>query len=494
MEEPILQAIEEVWRHRRAALETALAEALDGLRELLRLDEYHRHGHDPDQLERSLGPLAGDNLDLGSLSRVLERGTRSRAMAPERVRRVQELIPTLDEMRKTWSSTPLETACIDIESDESEIRERAEAYLGRLAQVFRSLRIAQLEIRSKYQAQTHDAMFARFDWRQLGPAEVQLSPPFLVLARLDGDRGARVHKIMSLLETGMPIKALALRSSLRQIYSGGSRTRVPSKMTVETLPLALRGVYFRQTHAAATDFQKQLAQGLSAPRPTVISVLRPQEQESDESFAARAERAVRARAFPSCLYDPDRDERFVLCFDLSGNPSPELAWTTETLSSVDPEGQPVEMKEAFTLAHFAASDSELEAELIDPPPSGDSLVPLTDYLGFSRRQQMGKLPFVSLQNADGGVIRKVVSRELALQCAERLHLWRTLQEISGIDNPFVVATKAKVERELSAQRDAQLEGLRQEMEKDAARREKAAIASAVRKLVAELTGVKPSGN
>lgn len=494
MEEPILQAVKEVWRRRCAELVQALGEAVVELQELLRLDEYHRHGHDPDQLERALGPLGGDNLDLGSLSRVLEGGTRSRAMAPERLQRVRDLIPTLEDLKKAWSSASFETAHVDIDSDESEIREGAESYLDRLAQVFRNLRIAQLEIRSKYEPETHDAMFARFDWRQLGPAEVHLSPPFLVLARLDGDRGTRLHKIIALLETGMPVKTLALRSSLREMYPGGPGTRVPAKMSIETLPLAMRGAYFRQTYVGATDFQKQLADGLSAPRPTLISVLRPRPQETEAAFAARAQRAVRARAFPLCLYDPDRDERFVLCFDLSDNPSPELAWTTETLSSLDPEGQPIEIQEAFTVAHFAASDSELEAALIDPPPNGDSFVPLTDYLGFSRRQQIGKLPFVSLPNADGGVIRKVVSRELAVQCAERLHLWRTLQEIAGIDNPFVVATKAKLERELSAQRDAQLEGLRQEMEKDAARREKAAIASAVRKLVADLTGVKPSGN
>lgn len=494
MEEQILQPIGEIWRLRCATLEGALAETIGGLKDLLRLDEYHRHGHDPDQLERALGPLAESNLDLGSLSRVLGQATRSRAMDPQRLQRVQQLIPALKEMKEAWSSAPLEEAWIDIDEDEQAILDRAEAHLDRLAQVFRSLRIAQLEIRSKYKAQSHDALFANFDWRQLGPNEVHLSPPFLVVGRLDGDRGGQLRKVLALLETGMPINVLALRSSLRQAYSAGSGTRVPSKMTVETLPLALRGAYLVQTHLRATDFQKQVADALSAPRPTVISVFRPHEGEPDEAFCIRAERAIRARAFPMFLYDPDRDERFVMCFDLSANPSPELAWITEKLSGLDAEGQPFEMDEPFTPAHLAASDADLRADISDLPAQADSLVPLTDYLGFSRRQQAGKLPFVSLRDEDGGIARKVVSARMALQCAERLHLWRTLQEISGFDNPYVSTTRTNLQRELSAQREAQLESLRQEMEKDAARREKAAIATAVRKLVADLTGVKPSGN
>jgi hypothetical protein len=78
---------------------------------------------------------------------------------------------------------------------------------------------------------------------------------------------------------------------------------------------------------------------------------------------------------------------------------------------------------------------------------------------------------------------------IASQCAERLHLWRTLQEISGIDNPHVNTTRSKLEKELGAQQEARLQTLQQEMEKDAVHREQLAVASAVRKIVAHLTGV-----
>jgi hypothetical protein len=492
MTEPTLQSIEAVWQRNRAALDDALTEAIGELEGLLKLDEYHRHGHDPAELERSLGPLAATSLDLSSLSRVL--GESPRVMAPERLARIEELIPTLGEIKEAWTNTTFDRASIAIDRDENEILEHAEAYLNRLAGVFRALRITQLEIRSKYDSETHDATFADFDWRRLGPGELQSSPPFVLVARLDGATSARLRKVMSLLETGMPIKVVALRSSLQEPFHGSTALLGPPGLTLETLPLAMRGAYFVQTCAAVADFEQRLFAGLAAPRPTVISILCERDGETQESFRSRAERAIRARAFPLCVYDPDRNSRFVMCFDLSANPSVESQWTTETLSGLDSDGNLIEMDEAFTVAHFAAVEPEFAVDLTAPPASPDALVPLTDYLALSHRQRVGKLPFIRVSGGESSIVRKVVSTELTRQCAERLHLWRTLQEISGVDNPHVNRPRAALQKELSSQREAQLESLRKDMEQDAAHRERAAVATTVRKLVARLTGVDPSGN
>jgi hypothetical protein len=171
-----------------------------------------------------------------------------------------------------------------------------------------------------------------------------------------------------------------------------------------------------------------------------------------------------------------------------------LLWTSETLSRLDADGQPVDAEEPFTFGHFAATDPELASELSDPPEEATSLVPLADYLGFSRHQQVGKLPFVALAAEDGVSIRKVVSPSIALQCAERLHLWRTLQELAGVDNPHVRTGRAALKKELGAQQKAEVESVRQKLEEDAAKRQKAAVVSAVRKLVTRLTGIEPSSN
>lgn len=491
MNEQILQAVNDVWQHHCGALEDAIAETIAGLKNALDLDEYHRHRNDPDQLERDLGPLAATNLDLGSLSRVLSESARSQSMGPDRRKRMQELILTLEEMREACPAAMRAPASVDLEQDENEIRDLAEQHFTRIASIFRTLSIAQLDSRSKYDPETHDAVFADFNWRQLGPGELRMCPPFLVVARVDQGASAPLLKMMSLLESGMPIKIAALRSSLRQDYSAASGVAVPSVLTMETIPLAMRGVYFVQTSVAAADFQKQIFEGLTAPWPSVISVLCPQDEEQEAAFRDRAGRAVRSRAFPTYVYDPDRNHRFGSCFDLSSSPSPNAPWSNETLSGCDPQGQPKEVEEAFTFAHFAAAEAEFAADFTDPPAIAERLISMTDYLELSRRQRADKLPSIRLAGKDGKIVRRVVSPAIALQCSERLHLWRTLQEISGIGDPRIDTTSSAPQSESAAPQVAVSESQRQETEEGAAQRDQMVVASVVRKLVTHLTGIDP---
>ena len=486
----LLEAVDEVWQRHRVSLEDAFADAIRGLEELIHVDDYHHHAHDRDRLERSLGPLGASNLDLKSLSHILAESTHSRAMPPDRLARVQGLIPELVRMKQELSITLAESPVIDMERDLEEILRLAEDHLNQAAQVFRTLRTAQMEVRSKYESETHDAFFEDFTWRQLGPSELSLCPPFVVAARLNGKSGAELLKMMSLLETGMPIKILALRSSLREVYSAVADVNVPATLSVEMLPSAMRGIHFVQTCACIPEFQSQFLAAIVAPRPGVISLLSARNGEEQEAFERRAEGAMRSRAFPMCTYDPDRAKRFVDCFDLSSNPSLDEIWTVEKLDGPDLLGHPVELEEAFTFAHFAASDPEFEPELSDPPESADGLVPMVEYLELSRHQRGGKLPFVWCVSDEGSVVRRVVSQTVALQCAQRRHLWRTLREIAGVDNPHVKAARAALEQELTARQRESVEKLRAEMAEQIAQREKAAVAAAVRNLVTKLTGVE----
>ena len=486
----LLESVDELWQRHRASLEDAFADAIRGLEELVDVDDYHHHTHDRDQLERSLGPLGASNLDLGLLSRMLGESTHSRAMPPDRLARVQGLIPQLVRMKQELPSKLAESTLIDMEGDLEEILPLAEDHFNRDAQVFRALRTAQMEVRSKYQSEIHDALFEDFSWRQLGPSELRLCLPFVVVASLSGETGAVLRKMMSLLETGMPVKILALRPSLREDYSAVAGASVPATLSVEMLPSAMRGVHFVQTCECIPEFQSQFFAAIVAPRPSVISLLSSRKSEEREAFERRAEGAMRSRAFPMCTYDPDRAKGFGDCFDLSSNPSPDEIWTIETLRGPDSLGHPVQLEEAFTFAHFAASDPEFEREFSDPPHSEDGLVAMVEYLELSLHQRAGKLPFIWCVGDEGSVVRKVVSQRVALQCAERRHLWCTLREIAGVDNPHVKAARAALEKELTAQHDESIEKLRTEMKEEIARREKAAVATAVRNLVAKLTGLE----
>jgi hypothetical protein len=494
MQEQILAPVRDVWHRHRSALLEALRQTLGELENLLRLDEYHREGHSPEHLSRSLGPFGTRALDLTSLSQVLGAGSRSRALSAERRARIEQLHQALAAIEARDTAAPPDCAVVEITEEEDHIRAAMEAHFNALAAVFRQLRIARLEIRAKYETGVHDAAFAAFDWRQLSASELRLCPPFLVLARLDGDSGPLLRKMMALLEGRHPLKIAALRTNPRGDYPATADTTVPATLALETLPLALRGVTFLQSCPTAPDFSPRLLEVLTSPRAAVISLLCREEAETAAAFARRAERAVRSRAFPLCSYDPDRARGFVSCFDLSNNPSPEELWTSCTVGTVDAHGRAAEVREPFTFAHFAADEAAFAAGFspVEEASADSALVPLTEYLELNRRQRVGKLPVIAAPGADGTIRQLLVPPAIVTQTADRMHLWKTLQELAGLDNPHVHSTREILQSEFGARQKALLASLQTDLEERATHREQVAVADAVRKLVAHLTGTDPA--
>jgi len=490
----VLELVDEPWQRHRAALGAAITDAIQGLEELVQADDYHHGAQDQDQLERSLGPLGKTHLDVGALSNMLGSSSHSRAMSSDRLTRVRTLIPELVQIHEELPGTLVESALfVGIERDLAEILSLAEDHLERASRVFRTLRKAQMEVRSKYEPELHDRPFEDFRWRQLAPNELRLCPPFVVVGRLDPHSSATLLKAISLLETNLPITILLLRSSVREARQIGADTGVPATLSVEMLPVAMRGVHVAQACPNVDGFAEMAFGALEAPRPAVLSELVARDGEGSDAFKKRAEDAVRSRAFPVFSFDPARSERFVECFNLASNPAPDETWTTVTLRGPGPQGHPIELEEAFTFAHFAAQEPEFGPDYSDPPEGADDLVPMAEYLDLERQRRADKRAFVWHQAEDSRLVRKIVSNAVALQCAERRHLWRVLRELSGLDNPHAEAARAALARELNEQQQAsaeqlraETERLRAEMEATMAERERAAVVTAVENLVTNL--------
>jgi len=232
-------------------------------------------------------------------------------------------------------------------------------------------------------------------------------------------------------------------------------------------------VHFLQTCIAAPDYDKSLFEALTSPRPSLISLLGRKEGEDEDSFHQRAGRAMRSKAFPAVLYDPDRAKGFVSCFDLSAN---------------------LESSDTYTFADYASQDEEFSDEFSDPPPNfrEDNLIPIGEYLELVRHQRIGKLPCVYAAGEGGSAVPRVVSTAVVTQTSDQIHLWKTLLEIAGVDNPHVNTTRDSLQAAFGAEQETIKKNLQQDMEKDRSEREKLAVAAAVQKLVANLTGVDPS--
>jgi hypothetical protein len=235
----------------------------------------------------------------------------------------------------------------------------------------------------------------------------------------------------------------------------------------------MRGVYFLQSSVAAPDYHNRLFEGLTSPRPTLLSLLEQGDSENGSDYQLRAQRALRSRAFPAVVYNPDLARGFVACFDLSGNP---------------------ESQAEFNFAHFAAGEDDFAGEFSAPDAKADprSMVAVTSYLDLSRRQRVGKLPVIQLGDADGKEHTRLVSQAVVTQMSDQIHLWKTLQELAGVDNPFVIHTRESLTAEYGAKQKAMLKSQQEELQKDQSRREQLAVASAVQRIVSHFTGVDAS--
>lgn len=170
------------------------------------------------------------------------------------------------------------------------------------------------------------------------------------------------------------------------------------------------------------------------------------------------------------VYNPDRARGFVTCFDLSGNPEGDAS---------------------YTFANYACGEEDFEEEFSDPPEnmSPGDLVPVHEYLDLVRHQRVGKLPCIKISATPDKETVKVVSQAVVTQTSDLIHLWRTLQEIGGLDNPYVKSTAATLREEHGAQQKALLESMQKDLQQSQQHREKVAVAAAVQRLVAQLTGV-----
>jgi hypothetical protein len=99
------------------------------------------------------------------------------------------------------------------------------------------------------------------------------------------------------------------------------------------------------------------------------------------------------------------------------------------------------------------------------------------------------VPFVHALDPNQRLVRLVPSRAMLAHTSDRMHLWTTLQELSGIDNPFVLAAERRLREQLTAEKDTALREQKVRLDAESRVREQAQLAEAVRNLVAHLTGI-----
>jgi pyruvate-ferredoxin/flavodoxin oxidoreductase len=508
MKDQIVRIVEGYWNERLPVLLARVDETARQIENFLVLEDYYRSVRSEEgQLRKTFGGFGSDQLDMKSLSSVLQRSFSSREMEKERSRRLRGIFDELRAQREAFAKSPPRPALLELKQGARKILAAFEAHIRGVTQLFKLIRIARLEAKGRYNEAEHAAYFEDFNWRQLDNAEMEVSPPFVVFTVPQEHFGEVLHEVLELVTSGRPIKVALLQSPATN--GAGETGRAAALRGIPDaglLFLSLRNLYLAQaTGAGATPLEEVVRRGLRSPRPAVFSLLagaaRGSAGNAGKSTGAadagaaeatvRAERALRSRGFPHFVYDPDRATDFVSCLELGDNPALEDFWPTATLEYRDDGGEPAQLERPFTFADFAAGEPSLAGQFKPLEPEADPahLVGIADFLELSPGERRDKTPFVYSVNGDRHLQRLVPSQAIIARTADRLHLWHTLQELGGIHNPYVQAAESRIAERLSAEKEAALGTLQAELESRLQSRSQEAVATALRNVALRLTGM-----
>jgi hypothetical protein len=493
MKEEIERIVEAHWQGRLPALFAALGDAHRQMDALLASQVARRGDTGEEGLERSLGGFGSEGLDLDALSGLLRRAGDGRDQAQPRHRRLERLATELAAAQLRLERTPPRSIFFELRPG-PEVLEAFEAHVAPVCDALRLVRQARLEVRGRYDPGVHDPLFAQFNWRQLDSAETSLCPPFVVITEPRPDAGARLAAVLELVTSGRPLTVALLHSSWHaERVETGRAAALGSLDGLTLLFLALRNVFFLQTSAASpTPMAERIAQGLDSPRPTVLSVFAHGSDRED--VVRRAAAALASRGFPHLLYDPERAPDFVGCLDLSDNPDPAAQWVTRHLTFADEDGKPGELEELFTFADYACTEPDLRGQFSALRPEQEKqAMPLVAYLDLGPSQRLARVPFVHELDPDQRLVRVVPSQAMLAYATDFLHLWTTLQELSGIGNRFVLAAERRLRQQFAAEMESALSEQKIHLVAESRARERIRLVEAVRNLVTRLTGITVPG-
>jgi pyruvate-ferredoxin/flavodoxin oxidoreductase len=331
-----------------------------------------------------------------------------------------------------------------------------EGTLAPLADGFRRVRMAELELDGKYNPEVHDAFFARFGWRDFTAEEWALCPPVVLAgdeSLLSGPQAGALH---ALLDSGRPVRVLCLDGHAWSALAahpgtpppfgeadpgtGGAAAPAALGPAEPALQAIMRGgAYVEQGSLADVPrLLEGFMRGLRSPRPALFTVFRaslPDHGRADAMAAQQSRLALDSRAHPWLRYDPDAGAALHERLSLAGNPAPAAAWATAALEHRDATGHVDTSETVLTFAHFALALPELAHHFTPLPPHApeEGLVPLEEYLELDPDEQREHRPIVAAADFSGALQRWRVSAALVQAARQRREVWRTLRALTRED-------------------------------------------------------------
>ena len=331
-----------------------------------------------------------------------------------------------------------------------------EGHMAKMAEGFKAVRMAEMELAGDYIEERDRAFFNRFGWEQFTDEEWALCPPVVSLGGDGAMYDIGFQNLSRMMMAGKPIKVLVVDT---QVYSntGGQactsgfigqvsdmapygqarhgKSEIRKEMSL--IGMAHRSAFVLQsTIAHVNHLLEGYIDGLNSRRPAlfnIYAVCPPEHGVGDDRSVAQSKLAVESRAYPLFRYDPDAGVTFSECASLEGNPSPDSDWPTYALEYVDEAGAKARLDLPVTFADFAATEARFGKHFRKAPPEtwNDAMIPLADLLATAPDERGGRFPYIWATDPKGRLMRLIVAEELVRASEERLQFWRQLKDVAA---------------------------------------------------------------
>ena len=473
-------AIKQAWEQVSQQFLTRLALSIQELDDIISIEGQQSETVQQDRLQKSLGDFGSLHIDLGSITKVVQDKKHS-GRDPQSLTRLEFCRQNLLDWKNNHQKLVPAPLFLTFSDNESAIAQ-ATQHLNTMAQCFKFMRMASLEIHGKYEAEFHDDFFAEFNWEHLNNDEIALCPPCVVELQSYQQKYALYTAALPLLTSGLPFKVVYLNEDFSSNTSGSGRSAaLRSAFEVETLPVALNNILVLQDSTVRPVIDEKILAALQSPRPALLSLLHSPEKE-------RSRTAILGRALPIFVYDPDASRVLNQRFDLSANPDWHSPWAQNHLEYINANGKKDRLEFAYTFADFAQSQSKFSGEFsLATEAQQARLVHIAPYLEMSPAVRTNKAPYVYALKSDGTLAQMIPSMAVVAQTAQRLQLWNALCEIAGVRNPHFQSIAEQVREEMHREYGEKLNQMQlqhaQELEEARGAAVQQALANIAQKLV-----------
>jgi ferredoxin len=468
--------VEHAWRTRQAQkarrFHAELGRLIVRLSDILRAAFYHSEaGRRPTSLKNSVAGSFEQQFDFDLMSRMLGKGAPKDELPLSRRRRIERTLAVLESQRfypPSHGEPDPATPPLEFRFDTCTAAQQAwVARLPEVVELLKAIAIAELEIDSRYDESKDDATFESFDAGNLSADDFALLPDYLVC--LDPGHTGSEHSaaVIELLASGLPVKVLVQTEDVMEEAALGTGHFAFGVRAAQLASSAagLNDVFVMQTASSnLVQLQARLHAGLAYQGPALFSVFTGSAvSASTLPPYLTAAAAMQSRAFPAFTYDPAAGESLAQRYSLEDNPQPEADWPADALEYVDDAQQRVREPVAFTLADFALCDARCARHFALVPRTlwNDAMVPAADWLALDAQAAADKVPYVLAVDRDDVLQRVIVDAKLMQSARRCREMWHRRQELGGVHNSHAERLLAQQKALWEAEKQRELDALRQ---------------------------------